>query len=61
MIVKHPTATHLDPEGDLMRLKIRFHSEVRCSTRFNLPACCPTNAVTRCSTPEHITCLSGLR
>ncbi len=36
MMVKHPAALGLDPEGDLMRLTIRFHSEVRCSTR-NLP------------------------
>ncbi len=61
MIVKQPTLLGMDPEGDLMRLKVRFHSEVRCSTRLNLPACCPANDVTRCIIPEDIVCLSGLQ
>ncbi len=38
MAVKHPTALCLDPEGDLMRLKIRFHNEVLCRVNVQPPA-----------------------
>ena len=40
MAVKHPVALGLDPEGDLTRLKIRFHSEVRRSLRVHPLICC---------------------
>ena len=33
MAVKHPTVLSRDPEGNLTRLKMRFHSEVRRSMR----------------------------
>ena len=38
--MKHPTTLCWDPEGDLMRLKIRFHSEVRRILCVHPLACC---------------------
>ena len=39
MVVKHPDALGRDPEGDLMRLKMRFHSEVRRSLHVHPLTC----------------------
>ncbi len=49
MAVEHPTALNLDPEGDLMRLKIKCHNEVLCSMHVQPPACCIVQDATQCT------------
>ncbi len=56
MAVKHPTALCRDPEGDLLRLKIKFHNEVLCSMHVQPPACCAFLYAAQCIDPALVIC-----